>query len=145
MQVAIGARDLDLDVAQTAQAHRDRGDVVGDDAGVADEHDVRGDFFSVGLKESIQVFGTYLFFAFDHELDIAMECIALHHGFQGLDVHEKLSLVVARPAGENGALWVDVGFFDHRLKGGCIPQIQWIRWLDVVVAVHQNRRRIGPD
>ena len=90
------------------------------------------------------MFGTYLFFAFDHELDIAMECIALHHGFQGLHVHEKLSLVVARPAGENGALRVDVGLFDDRLEGRCVPQLQWIRRLDVVVAVHNTVGASGP-
>ena len=81
MQVAVGACDLDLDVAQTTQAHRDGRDVISDDAGVADEHNVRGDFLPVGLEECIQVFGTYLFFAFDHELNVAVEGIALHHGF----------------------------------------------------------------
>ena len=60
-------------------------------------------------------------------------------------MHEKLSLVVARPASEDGAFRVDVGLFDDRLEGGCVPQLQWICRLDVVVAVYQYRRGVGAD
>ena len=87
--------------------------------------------------------GAHFFLAFNHEFDVAVQGIALHHGFEGLHVHEKLPFIVARTAGKNGAFRMDVGLFDDGLKGGCIPQFQRVCRLHVVVSINQNSGRIG--
>ena len=60
------------------------------------------------------------------------------HGLDGLDVHEKLSLVVAGSSCEQSTFRVDGGGADGGFKRRRFPQFQRIRRLDVVMAVHQN-------
>ena len=117
MQVPVRADELDLHVAQAAQASGDARNVVGDDAGVADEHHIGRELVAVVLQESIKVVAADFFLALHDELEVDGLLAGLDHGLEGLDVHEHLALVVAGAAGEDGTLGMQLRFADDGFEG----------------------------
>src|SRR5271167_3897964 len=53
-------------------------------------------------------------------------------GFDGLDVHIHLPLVIASAAG------IDVAVADGWLEGRRLPQFQGIGWLDIIMAIAKD-------
>ena len=143
VQVAVGSGHFHLHVAQSSQSRRDGRHVVRDDARVAHQDHVRREALAVRFEEIFEVNRPHFFLAFDHEFDVARNLVRGHHGFKRLHVHEELALVVTRASGENRALGVQFRLFDHGFKRGAVPQLDGIRRLNVVVAVHQHRRLGG--
>ncbi len=90
------------------------------------------------FEEGSYLFAADFFFAFGDEADVDGECAALlEEGFEGLDVHPELALVVDGTAG------VDVAVADCGLEGWGEPFVERIRRLDVEVAVEQDGGRAG--
>ena len=116
MQVAVRSHDLDLHIAQSTEASGDAGDVVGDDAGIADQHNIGGQALLVLFEEFVQVVRAHFFFSFNHELEVDRLVSGLYHRLQSLDMHEHLTFVIACAAGEDGPFWMQLSLANHRLE-----------------------------
>ena len=99
---------------------------------------VRGEKLLVLDQEFLQMIAADFFLPFDDELEVDRLVPCLHHGLEGLDVHEHLSFVVARSTGKNGALRVQLGLANDRLECRRSPQVERVRGLNIVVAVNEH-------
>ena len=125
-------------VHQAAQADAESGYAVSEQFGIGDQRHVGFQF----LRMFGNVLGDRLaadfLLALNQELHIERKC-AMHglQGFDGLDVHVHLTLVIA------GATGIDVAVADGWLKGRRVPKLQRVRRLNVVVPVAENSRFPG--
>ena len=132
MQVAVRPRHFDLNVTQTAQAAGDRRHLPRQQAGIRNQNDVGSQQLPVQAAPSGDAARTDLLFAFDHKFHIARERAGLQHGFQRLDMHIKLSLVVV------GAARPDPAVADDRFERIGLPPVGRIDRHHVVMAVDQH-------
>ena len=86
----------------------------------------------MGFAEAVEAAGAYLFLAFNHEFYVAGQLSGLNHEFEGLGLHEALSLVVVGTAGP------DFAVFDDRLERSGAPFGEGFHGHDVHVAVDQH-------
>ena len=145
MQVAVGAGDLHLGVAEAAQAGGDAGNVVGDDARVTDQDHIGREQLFILHEEILQVVTADFLFPFDDELQVDRLLARLHHGLQRLDVHEHLALVITGTPGKNGPFRMQLRLADDRLECRRGPQVERVRRLHIVVAIDQDRGEGGVD
>ena len=145
VQIPVRTGHFHFHIAQSAQPGRDGRLPVADHPGVGDQDHVVAEFLLISLHEPFQAARAHFFFPFDHELHIAGKTRLADHDLKGLDVHEHLAFVVRRPPREYRSFRMNLCFLDHRLKRGRGPQIEGIRWLDIIVAVDQNGRKAFVD
>jgi hypothetical protein len=91
----------------------------------------------VTRDERIEAVRPDLFLAFDEELHVDRAFAMLQVRLERIDVHDELPFVVGSAAG------VDPTADHRRLEGRCLPQLDRIDRLNVVVAVDQYRRFPG--
>ena len=139
VEVVVGAGHFHLPVAEAAQAAGDAGYVGGYHTGVADEYHIALEQLLMLLAEAIEAGGADLFFAFEHEFDVAGELAGLDHEFESLGLHETLSFVVVGTTGPYLAV------LHHRLEGAGAPEFKRRHGHHVVVAVYADGGLGGVD
>ena len=139
MKIAVRAFHFHFHIGQSAQAGLYRRDIVSNDRSIGYQDNIGFKLFFVLLHKLSQVLRAYLFLSLKHDLHITGKCIVLQHGLNGFYMHIDLALIIAGPAGKDGAFRMHGSNLNHRLKRGTVPQFQRICRLHVIVAVHQDR------
>ena len=138
MEVDRRALDVDLDVRVAAQADRDRRQVALEEARVADDGHVRREAFAVRGQPLPQVPRVVLLVALEEVAHVDGQGPARRQeAGEGHDVEVDLALVVGRAASEHPVA-DDDGL--ERRRG---PQVERVDRLHVVVAVDEDRGRVG--
>jgi hypothetical protein len=143
MQVAVGAGESHLLVNEPAQRCRHHGRCRIPHARIAHQRQVQLEFLRVVLDEAEQVVGAALLLALDHHGDGQRQFAGhRHEGATGLDEGHYLAFVVAGPARDDD--FAAVGQRRNaRCERRCVPEIERIDRLDVVVAVEQDARALA--
>lgn len=139
VDIHLGSADGYLHIGHSAHAGADGGNILGLLGGIGDEYGVAGEFALVGLDPVAEARGTDLLLALEQELDVVAEFLLLYEIFECLDVHETLALVVVRSAAPDGAV------LDDGLVRVCLPQVERLCGLHVVVAVNQHGGKFRID
>ena len=141
MQVMAGAFERDLDIAHAAQQPCDRGLFQAPHGRVTYNGDIRtGEFFGIGFEERDQIWATGFFFAFKQHSDFARRpAVDLVPSAEAFKPSHHLAFVVHRTPG-NDALTA-FGVYQLRFKRRCVPKLQWLRRLHVIMAVIQDMGR----
>src|SRR5579859_3650551 len=134
VQVAVGAGDLHLDIAETPHPDVDRRRVEAEHGRIADQDDVGLEEVRMCAHEFRQVGAADLLFAFDDEFDVGGQGLCLDHRLEGLYMHIELALVIGGTPG------IDLPVFYHGLEGTTMPQIERVCGLDIIMPIHQYGR-----
>ncbi len=134
MQIAVGALDDHFLKHEATQHGDDGGRACVPHVGVADERDVGGKFFFVGVEEGRQRRATGFLLAFqqhgDRERQLAFR---RNERAAGFDEGHQLAFVVGDAAGDDAAVAVRAD--ETRLEGRRPPQFERVGRLHVVMAV----------
>ena len=135
VQVAFRSAQIDLVVDKPAESVTDGRDTASKHRRIRDDDNVGGQELLVIADELIEMKAPDFFLAFEKHFDVQRKPAGLLHvGFDGLEVHEDLPLVVGRTAS------VKLTLSNGRLERRGLPQLDRIDRLHVVVAVKENRR-----
>ena len=91
------------------------------------------------FAEAVKAGGAYLFFAFEHELNVAGQLVGGNHEFECLGLHKTLALVVV------GTACPYLAVLDYGLEGTGAPQLYRGNRHHVVVAVDTDGGLGGVD
>ncbi len=136
MPVDTGAAGFQLGIEDAPQADRQAGRFRREHVRVGNKRRVARQAMGVRLEELLDALAADFLLALHDDPDVHGEpsAASLHQRLEGLHVHEDLPLVVRR------APRVDILVTDMGLEGRCLPLVNRIDGLYVVVAVAQNRR-----
>ena len=123
----------ELNGAQALEPELDGGPAGGVHAGVRADDQVRGELLLVALDEGQQVGAALLLLALEDVLEVDGQLVELAVGLLGLDVREKLPLVVADAAA------VEPPAAHLRVVGVGVPHLQRALGHHVVMAVDEQR------
>src|SRR5215217_1304707 len=139
VQVGRGGAQVDLEVDEPAHGRDQRRHVLGDHPGVGDTDQVTGQPVGVLAQERVDRRRPRLLLALDEELDVDRQApVGGQQMPDGRDLEVDLALVVG------GAAGVQVAVAHGRLERRGGPLLQRVGRLHVVVAVHGDRRLLGP-
>ena len=139
VQVGRGGAQVDLEVDEPAHRRDQRRHVLGDHPGVGDEDQVAGQPVAVLPEEGVDGGRPRLLLAFHEELEVHRQAaVGGQQVADGRDLEVDLALVVG------GAAGVQAAVAHGRLERWGGPLLQRVGRLHVVVAVHGDRRRLGP-
>jgi hypothetical protein len=138
MQIAIGPLNQDFEVSQPFQTIGDRWLTRCELAGIGNHCVIAGEKLVVRREIIGKTGPADLFFSFDQDLDVDRQPSRyLEPGLDRFEVREHLALVVGRSPSIEVA--VSNGRFERRRQ----PRLQWLGWLNVVVAVYQDGWLVG--
>ena len=134
MEVALGSGGFDFGVDEAAQTDAECWDSLGVKGSVGHQRDVGFELARIVFDVLGDRLAANFLFAFNQELDVQRELAVVDRaqGFNGLDVHVELALVVGRAACIEVAL--AFSWLERRRK----PELERVGGLDVVVAVAED-------
>src|SRR5262249_34685134 len=140
MKIAISADDLDVFVNEASQRGGHGRRLLIPHGRIAYERQVQFKLSRVVANETEQILGTAFLFALYHHRDGQWQRAG--NGFEraaGLNERHRLAFVVASATRDDDLATVRQRF-NARLERRCLPQIQGIDRLDIIVSVEQHPR-----
>ena len=135
VQVAVRAVEPDFNRSHAPERVAERGMLHARDLGVRNHQGFTREFLGMLRQKSVERLRADFLFALDQEIHVARQfATGLQPGFDRVDMGKVLPLVVADAAG------IDIASDPARLEGRRGPELERIRRLNVVVAIHQKGR-----
>ncbi len=139
MQIAVGRGQVDLAATKSLERDGYGGRIGPVLPAIRRDHCIGAQSVLV-LPDDLPQVGTPDFFlALEDELHVDRRAptVGLGDGFNALNRRQQVALHVGGPASE------ELSVPDRGIEGGRRPQIEWLGWLNVIVAIDQHRRLRG--
>ena len=131
-----GASQIDLAIGQPSEPVADRRHLTVEHRRVRNDDDIGSQLALLVVQKRLKMLAADLLLALENQFDIDREPTAvLHAGFDRLEVHEDLTLVV------RGATRINLAFPNGRLERRRFPFVQRVDRLHVVVPIKEDGRR----